>query len=379
MDSDNFPPSDNAALLNPCECLPDLEALERDFDAIYFLDLCAGIEAAILYDNIYIYITANPASGAEPILEPLVQAGVLYDARLRGGLQEIEAIMARPRAAELMARVGQANYWDDFDIQHAIKAQIAASGLPLDLAIEEDTHKTLVLPFRQVPIYLSIPSVERERSTLYLAKLSLAGRYADLSATMLGFRHDEAVHDLDRLELPPLALETLARAHTFDELGKIILDQRDRYKALRDRFRALQEVYTSPDYTLKERYVAKKKIDDDMRRLSAISRSVPSFLSFADDLEKVGEALASAPIALNPAKAAKLLGPISKWIDERAFRWRMRPLVGLVEWNANSSLRDIANVTRILFKHDLNEADVASVRKYSAAVKKYVPPRMLSP
>ncbi len=325
------------------------------------------------------YITANPASGAEPILEPLVQAGVLYDARLRGGLQEIEAIMARPRAAELMARVGQANYWDDFDIQHAIKAQIAASGLPLDLAIEEDTHKTLVLPFRQVPIYLSIPSVERERSTLYLAKLSLAGRYADLSATMLGFRHDEAVHDLDRLELPPLALETLARAHTFDELGKIILDQRDRYKALRDRFRALQEVYTSPDYTLKERYVAKKKIDDDMRRLSAISRSVPSFLSFADDLEKVGEALASAPIALNPAKAAKLLGPISKWIDERAFRWRMRPLVGLVEWNANSSLRDIANVTRILFKHDLNEADVASVRKYSAAVKKYVPPRMLSP
>ncbi len=52
MDSDNFPPSDNAALLNPCECLPDLEALERDFDAIYFLDLCAGIEAAILYDNI---------------------------------------------------------------------------------------------------------------------------------------------------------------------------------------------------------------------------------------------------------------------------------------------------------------------------------------
>ncbi|HLI63313.1 MAG TPA: hypothetical protein VKV05_07920, partial [Terriglobales bacterium] len=214
MDSDNFPPSDNAALLNPCECLPDLEALERDFDAIYFLDLCAGIEAAILYDNIYIYITANPASGAEPILEPLVQAGVLYDARLRGGLQEIEAIMARPRAAELMARVGQANYWDDFDIQHAIKAQIAASGLPLDLAIEEDTHKTLVLPFRQVPIYLSIPSVERERSTLYLAKLSLAGRYADLSATMLGFRHDEAVHDLDRLELPPLALETLARAHT---------------------------------------------------------------------------------------------------------------------------------------------------------------------
>jgi hypothetical protein len=249
----------------------------------------------------------------------------------------------------------------------------------LDLAIEEDRQMPLVLPFRQVPIYLSIPIVERERSALYRAKLSLAERYADLSATMLAFRSEDAVHDLDRLELPPLALETLSRATTFDELGEIILDQRDRYKKLRAHFQTVQEIYMSPDYTLKERYVAKKKLDDDMKRLTTISRSVPTLLSFASDVEKIGEALAPAMVAHDLTKAAKLFGPVAKWIDEKAFNWRMRPLVGLVEWHANSSLRTIAAATKILFKHELNETDVVSVRNYVTAVNKYVPPRMVAP
>jgi hypothetical protein len=310
-------------------------------------------------------------------LKPLAQADVLYSARIHGGLKEVSAVMARPRAAELMARVSQASYLDGFDFQNGIIAKGAATSLPLDLAIEEDTQETLVLPFRQVPIYLSIPAVERERSALYNAKLSLAERYADLGATMLAFRKEEAIYDLDRLELPPLALETLSRATTFDELGSIVLDQRNRYKTLRDRFRDVREIYMSPDCTLRERYVAKKKLDDDMRRVSAGSRSVPTLLSFTDDLEKVGEAVAPAVIAHDPTRLAKLLGPVTGWIDELAFKWRMRPLIGLVEWHANSSLRTIANATRVLFNHELDGTDVASVRNYAAAVKKYVPPRVV--
>jgi hypothetical protein len=58
MCSTDSDPGNNVALINPCECVPNLEELRRKFDVIYFLDLCAAIEAAILYDRLY--ITATP-------------------------------------------------------------------------------------------------------------------------------------------------------------------------------------------------------------------------------------------------------------------------------------------------------------------------------
>jgi hypothetical protein len=285
-------------------------------------------------------------------------------------------IFARPRAAELMDRLQLANYMEYADMDLAIIAKVAAAGLPLDLAIEESTGKVLTLPFRQLPIYLSIPSVREERSALYKAKLSLAQHYADLSATMLAFRGEEAIHDLDRLELPPLALETLTRASTFDELGEIIIDQRRSYAKLRNRFREVRELYASPDYTLKERYSEKKKLDADMKRLSDTARSVPALLNLVNDIEKASEAIAPAAVAHDLTKLGKLLGPVSKWIDERMFRWRMRPLVGLVELFSETTVRQIADASKVLFKHELTSSDVARAKRYAEVVKKYVPARV---
>jgi hypothetical protein len=51
---------DSTTLLNAIECLPDLEKLKQDFDIIYFLDLCAAIEAAILYDELHLTRLIHP-------------------------------------------------------------------------------------------------------------------------------------------------------------------------------------------------------------------------------------------------------------------------------------------------------------------------------
>lgn len=362
------------ALINGEDCFPDLEGLKEDFDIIYFLDLCAGIEAAILYDGLDL---TKVGKGAGPILEPLADAGVLRLYTLSADEQNmmgaVESVFARPRSAELMERVGKANYWDAADMDLAITAQMAAMTLPTDFMYEETLGKTLTLPFRHVPIYLSIPTVVKERNALYSAKLSLAETYADLSATMLSFRSEQAIHDLDRLPLPPLAMETLRDARTFDELGHIIMDKRKEYEALRRRFRDVRELYASPEFSLKQRYTEKVKLDADMQRMGKMVRNVPTILSLAGDVEKVAEAMAPMVVGHDMTKAGKLVGPVAKWIDDRTFRWRMRPLVGLIEMYDDAGMRQIADVSQSLFGHTLTNSDASRARNYAKAVGKYVP------
>ncbi|WP_038387462.1 hypothetical protein [Bradyrhizobium elkanii] len=363
------------ALINGEDCFPDIEALKEDFDIIYFLDLCAGIEAAILYDKLNL---TKIGRGAGSILDPLAQAGVLSLYKLTADPENmmgtVEAVFERPRSKDLMERLGQANLWETEDVELAITAQVAAMTLPTDLMLEETSGKTLTLPFRHVPIYLSIPAVIKERNALYSAKLSLAKSHADLSKTMLAFRSEHAFHDLDQLPLPPLAIEVLKDARTFDELGEIIMDKRNEYKALRKRFRDIREVYGSKDLSLKERYIEKAKLEADLVRLSKTMQNVPTVLSLVSDVEKVAEA-AAPMVAHDFSKAGKLVGPVSKWIDDRTFRWRMRPLVGLIEIYENAGMRQIADVSQSLFGHTLTDADAARAREYAKAVEKYVPAR----
>lgn len=363
------------ALINGDDCFPDLEALRKEFDIVYFLDLCAGIEAAILYDHLNL---TKLGRGAEPILEPLAQAGVLSLYKLRANPAEmmstVDGVMKRPRAAELMERLRAANYLEGHDVQLAITAQVAAMTLPTDFMMEDVTGQTLTLPFRHVPIYLSLPTVIKERNALYSAKLSLAGSYADLRNTLLGFRSEHAIHDLDRLPLPPLAIEAMKDARTFDELGATIMDKRDEYKTLRDRFRDVREVLGSKDLPLKERFIEKAKLDADLVRLSKTIQNVPTVLSLVGDIEKVAEA-AVPMVGHDFTKAGKLIGSVSKWIDDATFRWRMRPLVGLVEVYDNAGMRQIADVSQSLFRHTLTDADAARARNYVRAVEKYVPAR----
>src|SRR4051794_2644708 len=130
------------ALINGEDCFPDLEGLKEDFDIIYFLDLCAGIEVAILYDGLDL---TKVGKGAAPILEPLAEAGVLrlytLSADEKNMIGAVDSIFSRPRSAELMERVGKANYWDAADMDLAITAQVAATTLPTDFMFEETLGK----------------------------------------------------------------------------------------------------------------------------------------------------------------------------------------------------------------------------------------------
>ena len=115
-------------------------------------------------------------------------------------------------------------------------------------------------------------------------------------------------------------------------------------------------------------------MDADLARVQSEVRRVPSVMEFVGDAEKIGEALA--PMAADThdlTKLPKAAGPLMKWIDEKWFRFRMRPLLGVLNFYEDSSVREMANVTKRLFGRELSSGDVERARRYAAAVTKYAP------
>ena len=272
-----------------------------------------------------------------------------------------------------MRRLNSANYLEGADLDLAVEVKIAAMGLPTDLAIEEDTGLDLGLPFRQTPIYLTIPSVEKQRSAVYRAKLALSERYKELRTAMMSFRSDLAVHDLDHIPLPPLALETLSNAQTFDELGTIVIEQRERFSRLRKKFKQAREIWSADDVSPQERYQAKADIDNDMVRLSGKVRYVPTLMEPLGDIERFAEAAAPAIATGDLTKGGKLIGPVARLIYEAHFRFRARPLLSLISSFNHTTVGDVAASVKTLFDHDLTNDDVARALSYSKIADKYVP------
>ena len=110
------------------------------------------------------------------------------------------------------------------------------------------------------------------------------------------------------------------------------------------------------------------------RESRAKSAECPQSWNSSATLRKSAEASARMAAATHDlTKLPKAAGPLMKWIDEKWFRFRMRPLLGVLNFYENSSVREMANVTKRLFGRELSSGDVERARRYAAAVTKYAP------
>jgi hypothetical protein len=368
------PLQSGAPLVNLADCFPDLQELKRDFDVIYFLDLCTGIEAAVLYDEVYA-VRSTRGPGADPLIDPLVQEGAikLLVASSADPWETTKQIFARPRIMELEAKLRRRAWLDHDDMDLAMIAQTAASGLAMELALEEDFDCNLVLSPRQVPVYLTLEPIERDEKVIADIEDQLADKYKKVRDSLMAVRRDTAYHALERIPLPPIAFEALRLANTFDELAARIIDLRKRYARLRRKLRQLREVMADRDESVTNRLRWFHAIRADIVRTQDYPKpeSAPTLIEIAEDAEKIIEGVGSA-YAGDPLKAAKAAGPLLKIVDSLAWRLRMRPLLITSRNYMNSSVQAFAETTRILFRHDLNEVDCCRAEAYARAVAKYV-------
>ena len=137
-------------------------------------------------------------------------------------------------------------------------------------------------------------------------------------------------------------------------------------------------MFASPDYSLRERYTRKLQIDSDLARVGREIRRVPSVVEFIGDAEKIGDAAVPLIATNGPMKLHKAASTVAKWWEEKWFRFRMRPLIGVLDFYTDAAARQMADVSKLLFGRELTAADVTRARKYAAAVAKYVPPAQKS-
>lgn len=348
--------------------------MKHDFDVIYFLDLCTGIEAAVLYDELYaVRSTRGPGDGA--LIDPLVETGAikLLVASSPDPVETTRKIFARPRMMELEGKLRRRTWLDQADMDLAIIAKTAASGLALELAMEEDFDCSLVLSPRQVPLYLKLEPVERDEQVIADIERQLANKYKQMKESLMAIRREIAYHALERIPLPPIAFEAMQLSNTFDELGARVIDLRKRYAPLRRKMSQLRDVIADRDESVTNRIRQFHAIKTDIARTIEYPKpeSAPALIEIAEDAAKITEGVGSA-YGGDPLKASRAAAPLLKLVDNLAWRLRMRPLLITSRKYMNSSVQAFAESTRVLFGHNLDVTDCRRAEAYAEAVAKYV-------
>ena len=363
------------ALVDFSMCFPDLERLRQEFDVIYFCDLCAGIEAAVLNERLF-GLLGSIGGGSLPILEPLAGEGVLHTIPSPAGprLEVADQIMHGPRNRDLMARLARNNFCatEDLPVYNALVAN--ATSLPTSLFMEEELDIPLVLTAHALPIYTQLPSVRRQQQVFLGIDAQFATTYEKFRQTLEQLRKDTEPETT--VLVPPIALEALIRASTFDELGAVVVDLRHQYRALRRRFSDLDEVSRLKNFGLRNKRTETTRILLDINKTQDYIRAtgVPVLTETADDIGKVFEAFEGAVKGASDWSATFKLGkvakPLAQLVARVRWRLRMRPLLQTIDRYLSLGPADLANATKVLFNHELDDDDLAQAKAYQAAAIK---------
>jgi hypothetical protein len=80
---EKLPAKPGDSLVNVLACFPDLEQLKRDFQILYFLDFCAGLDALVLHERLFALGPVRSATGTDnPVVPELLKSGTLKSYQL---------------------------------------------------------------------------------------------------------------------------------------------------------------------------------------------------------------------------------------------------------------------------------------------------------
>jgi hypothetical protein len=354
------------ALVNPLAAFPDLDELEEDFDILYFLDLCSGIEAAVLQESLACVgaIGSFTARQINPIVLSILDANVLVRYEPTGDT----AAMARELLAHRNAQ----------DIMALLRQRVPSSGPHLslvatglefagDLGLEGDTGLPLVLTAHSLPMYLSLPQTQQERRALHRLRGELAARYADFKAILYSLR-DQAYGD-ESLRIPPIALEVFEITHSRDDFGTAVLEVRHKYASVRRQFTELDEIMRSrsqsPIAILREQAKLRKSISKLFSAKEVDGLSV--LTSFATELND-GIDLSELADGASGIDWNKIVSSVLHHAEDMYWKFRLRPMHESKRRYLELSTSRVASIVRHHFGHQLTSEDLVAANHHSALV-----------
>ncbi|PMX02343.1 hypothetical protein C1X59_08460 [Pseudomonas sp. FW215-R2] len=366
----HIPNNNGTALINVLSSYPDLDELERDFDILYFLDLCAGIDAAVIQDELaYVgKIKSFNSAQVNPIIRALLDSGTLKryyptdpDPVLYG-----RNLIASPIAQEVLSVLPTRV---PFGSEHEfISLMACGSELAADMAMEKETGISLVLTAHSLPLYAKIPSEIERRASYQQLKYTLAATYPGFRDILCSMGNSLAPKEIIRI--PPIALEVLELADSKEDLGQAVLEVRGRYEKMRKNLIELQDLLDSNDASssLKLREVERYKKSLSKLFSSSELDGVTVVTTFTDD---ISEAVDLSDFSTDGVEIdwPKMLSFLVKYAYDINWKLRFRPLHASKQRYLELSTNRVAGIVRNKFGHQLNSADVIAVNKYAQAVR----------
>ena len=377
MDEVQFelPAKPGDALINLSDCFPDLEELRRDFDILFFLDLCAGIEAAVLHGKLFT-VGPNVSPASNPIIEEIFKESILevYQLRTADPMQTTRQFLERPRWMQLDKAF---RIFTGTDLDLFAMGAASATSMAMDLALEEELDIPLVLSARFMPIYTALPDIRTEQRAMKKFRYSLAEIYPSYKETLMNLRRSTA--EEDTLILPPVALDIINRARTFDELGYILMEARKKHEHVRRLFIELNELLQSKDVTPKNKLDEQAKLQKSINKLftaneregAALEKdSMTSLTSFArglNDVVKTDKLFDD--VGVDDFSWTKIIGYLLDNVETAYWKFRLRPLHSTKRRYLDTSDSAVAEAIKILFGHELTKSDVQRAARYEVHMR----------
>ena len=356
------------ALINANSCFPDLPWLQREFDILYFLDFCAGLESLIIHNTIF-SIGAYPGAEKNPVAGILRGNNVLQvftptvadDSEL---MKSISTVHEHKRAKQLMSLLPNYIQGDDEGVQVAMFA--AALSMPMDIVYEDWLQMPLVHSAHELPIYMRLPDIQEEQRAMHLLQNTLAEKYADFRNTLFELR--ESVDGAEIIRIPPIALQALNDANDFEHLGEVVMDLRHRYSKVREQFAELDEMMRSGDVLPKQKLKEKAKMSKSISKLFTTDEldgitTTTSFAARINEIPNIGGILKD---GADPSDISwtKIGGFLIEKAESAYWKFRLSPLHSTKRKYLNLTKNKISEIIKRHFGYGITQRDILIVDKY---------------
>lgn len=415
LDPEDMKANPGDALINAGACFPDIERLKRRFDVMIFLDLCVGLEAAVLHNTLHcIGLTFGEPN---PALTALVRAGFAeeYDGFFppdRQSLADIQTYVQQSKRLQQIAEQFPMRPLDasmippanppkpvagespedfsrrlrDYAMNHArdVQAKMVIAtpdDLPAPARWEVMTASWRILNLAGLERVKSIPTahaahalpdlrrdaavtaedeIKRALDSLSAEGQTITKKYEELQLLLISERvGQEAAGRREVLRMPPIAFDVLRRVSSLDGVGQAVLDVRDEYRYARQLFTDWDQVLRSPDASMKEKRETERQVkkawDEFMR---------PQPAGWVECCTALADRLELAMKVTDPKNWPGMFRYLAGLPESISWRFYLRPLQATRNWYEEATLNDLHEVVTRHFGHQLTMVELRQARAF---------------
>lgn len=356
-------------LVHPDSVLSVLGDLCERFSIQRFLDLCVVIEAVILNerlvapfrpDRVFVRKLDNPLAQ-----HLMTRERIVWPISVEGHPDAVMEKRYWQRFNQIASRFGQAR--DFIDIKDIWHRGLPGGELLEGIFYEEVLNIPYIPTFQQLPYFMESRSVIN-RHNLYL-------EYVELLTVLKKIRVKE--EGFIALPVPPIALNVLSQCENLNPLPQIVIECRERFKRLRklrNELDLLVQDGSIPPRKKRAKRLGYQRAWKQMVRdvfgggSENLNLVINPMESDSDLIDLAG--LKTEAEVIEGFPYAKVLTGLIRLGYKTHLKFRLRPLSCALQQSFETSAKEVNDIVRRLFQHELSDDEFKLAHRMFDSVNK---------